>query len=128
MSKKQKEVCATLNSTEHLFILASAVTGCISISAFYSLFSIPIEITSSAIGLKTCVTTAGIKNCKSIIKTKKKEHNKIVLLAKTKINSIEVLISKSLIDSYISHDEFVLANNELKEYDDVKKRNQNLKT
>ena len=128
MSKKQKEVCATLNSTEHLFILASAVTGCISISAFYSLFSIPIEITSSAIGLKTCVTTAGIKNCNSIIKTKKKEHNKIVLLAKTKINSIEVLISKSLIDSYISHDEFVLVNNELKEYDDVKKRNQNLKT
>ena len=47
---------------------------------------------------------------KPIIKKKKKNHNKIVLLAKSKLNSIEVLISKALIDSVIGHDEFVLIN------------------
>ena len=67
---------------------------------------------------------AGIKKCKSIIKKKKNKHDKIVSLAKTKLNSIEVLISKALIDLYISHDEFVLVNNVLNEYDDMKKRNQ----
>ena len=56
-------------------------TGCISISAFASLLGIPIGITSSAIGLKICAITAGIKKCKLIIKEKKKDHEKIALLA-----------------------------------------------
>ena len=42
------------------------------------------------------------------------------MLVKTKLNSIEMLISKVLNDSYISHDEFILINNALKEYDDMK--------
>ena len=41
MSRKHKKVCTTLNYIEHFFILASTVTGCISISAFASLLSIP---------------------------------------------------------------------------------------
>ena len=41
----------------------------------------------------------GIKKYKSIIKKKKKKHDKVVLLAKTKLNSIEVLISNALTDS-----------------------------
>ena len=45
---------------------------------------------------------------------KKKKHDKIVLLGKDKLNTIKVLISKALIDSYISHDEFVLVNNMLR--------------
>ena len=57
---------------------------------------------------------AGIKRYKSLIKKKKKKRNKIVLLAKPKSNNTEVLIYKSLIDSYISHNEFVLINNALK--------------
>ena len=67
MSKKHKKVCTTLNYIEHFLILASTITGCVSISAFASLIGIPIGITSSAIGLKTCAITAGIKKCKSII-------------------------------------------------------------
>ena len=47
-----------------------------------------------------------IKNYKSIIKKKKKKHEKKALLAKLKLNRIEVLISKSLIDTNISHNEF----------------------
>ena len=46
---------------------------------------------------------------------------KIVLLGKDKVNTIEVLISQSLIDSYISHDEFVSVNNVLREYNEMKK-------
>ena len=48
MSKKHKKVCTTLNYIEHFLILASTITGCISISAFASLLGIPIGITSSA--------------------------------------------------------------------------------
>ena len=50
------------------------------------------------------------------------KHDKIVLLAKSKLNSIEVLISKDLIDSVISPDEFVLINDMLTEYDDMKEK------
>ena len=54
------------------------------------------------------------------MKKKKKKHNKILPWAKSALNSIEVLISKALIDSNISHDEFVLINNVPKEFDDRK--------
>ena len=50
-----------------------------------------------------------------------------MLLVKSKLNSIEVLISKALICSNISSDEFVLINNGLKEYGDMKEKNQILK-
>ena len=91
---------------EHFLILASTIIGCISISAFASLFGITVGITRSAIGLKICAITAGIKNYKSIIKKKKKKYDKIVFLAKSKLNKKEVLFSKALIDSVISHEEF----------------------
>ena len=50
------------------------------------------------------------------------------MLANSKWNSIEGLISKTLIDSVVSHDEFVLINNVQKEYDKMKKEIKNLKT
>ena len=96
----------TLNYTERFLVLASTITGCISISFFASLLGIPIEITSSAIGLRLCSITSGIKKYLSIIKKQKKKREKIVLLAKSKVNNLEVLISKALIDSNISQDEF----------------------
>ena len=52
----------------------------------------------------------------------------VVLLAKSKLNSIEVLFSKALIYSNTSHVEFILINNVLKEYDNLKKEIRNLKT
>ena len=63
-----------------------------------------------------CAIAAGMKKYKSVIKKKKKKHDKIVLLTKSRLNNIEVLISKALIDSNISHDEFVLMSNVPKEY------------
>ena len=76
MSKNHKKVCATL------FILKSI----------------------SVIGLRICTIIAGIKKYKSIIKKKKENHDKIVLLAKCKLKVTKALISKASIDSNISHD------------------------
>ena len=50
------------------------------------------------------------------------------MLVKSKLNSIEVLISKALIDLVVSHEEFVLINNVRKEYDEMIKEIKNLKT
>ena len=93
--------------------------------AFTFLVGIPIGISSFTIGLKISIITAGIKKYKSMNKKKKKKHDKILLLAKSKLNRIEILISKALIDSNISHDEFVLINNVLKEFYDTKEEIKN---
>ena len=119
-SQKHQKDCWNLNYFEHILILASTITVCVPISAFASLAGIPIGNMSSSMGLKMCVITARIKKYKSIhksiIKKKKKKHDKIVLSAKSKskLNSIEVLISKALISSVINHDEFALINSVLK--------------
>ena len=94
MSKKHKKVYRVLNYIEHLLILISKVTECITISSFASLVGVPIGIISSAIGLTICVITAGIKKYKSIIQKKEKKHDKIVLLAKSKLSSVDILIYK----------------------------------
>ena len=82
MSKKQKKNCRVLNYTEHLLILISAVTGCVSISGFASFVGISIEIKSFVVGLKACLITARIKKHKSIINKKKTMHDKIALSVK----------------------------------------------
>ena len=128
MNKNHKKVYTTLIYIEHFLILASTITGCASISDFASLAGIPIAITISAKGIKMCVVTEGIKKYKAIIKKRKKNHNKRVLLAKFKLNSIEVLIYKALIYLVISHNEFILINNEQNEYNDMKEEIINLKT
>ena len=53
---------------------------------------------------------------------------KMVLLGKDKLDTIEVLFSKSLIDSYISHDEFDSVNNVLREYNEMKEEIKNGET
>ena len=52
----------------------------------------------------------------------RQKHEEIVLLAITKLNAIEIVIFKALIESDISHHEFVLGNDELKEHYDIKKQ------
>ena len=84
MSGKYKKTSKYLNYAEHLLILVSTVT-------------------SSVVGLKICAITVGIKMYKSIIDKKKRNHDKLVLLGKVKLNTMEVLISKVLMDLCISH-------------------------
>ena len=62
------------------------------------------------------------------IKKKKKMHDKTVLMGKDKLNTIEVLIFKSLIDSYISHDKFISVNIILREYNEIKNKMKNSET
>ena len=107
MSEKYKKTCMYSSYVEHLLILASTITGCVSISSFASLVCARVGITSSTVGIKIWEILQQSKKKKK----KKKKHDKIVLLGKDKLNTIEVLISKVLIDSYISHDEFVSMNN-----------------
>ena len=70
-----------------MLILVLTVIGYVSISAFGLLVCVPADITCSAVGIKTCAITAGIKKCISIIKKKKNKNDKIVLLRKTKLDT-----------------------------------------
>ena len=108
-----------------MLILYSAVAGCVSISAFASLVCVSVGITSYTEGINICAITAGIKKYKSIIKKKKKKHDKIVLLGKDMLNTTEVLIAKALIGSYIINEEFSSVNNVLREYNEMKKEVKN---
>ena len=110
-----------MNYIDHSLIVIFTITEGVSISAFVSLVGITIG-TGSAIRWILCIITAGTKKYKSIIKKNKKKHDKIVLIAKFKLNRVEVLISTTLIDSNISRDEFVLINNALKELNDTKEK------
>ena len=126
-SRKHRKICTTLNYIERFLILIFTITGCVPISAPASLIGIPIGITNSAIVLKNNAIAAGIKRYKSIIKKKRNKHDKTVLLAKSKLNRTQALTSKALIDSVIIHDEFVLINNVLKEYNKMKEEIRDLK-
>ena len=120
ISKKRTNVCKILNYIKSLLILASTVTVCVSnfYFCFFSWYFVSIE--SSAVGINVCaIITAIIGKYNSLIKKKKMKNNKI-LLTKTKLNIMEVLISKALIDSFTSHDKIVSVNNVLREYDDMK--------
>ena len=103
-------------------IFISVVGGCVLIYAFASLLGVPVGITSSSAELQICALVTGIKMCKWIIKKKEKSMEYL------KLNTIEVLISKALIDSYINHDEFVSVNNVLWEFNEMKKEIKNPET
>ena len=112
-------MCRAVNYFEHFLVFISVVSGCVSISAFASLVGVPIGITSSAVGMKICAITAGIKRYKSIINKKRKKYDEIELSAKTKSSAIEVLIYKALHDSCINHEEFFSVSNVLREYNEI---------
>ena len=66
MSKRYKKTCRVLNYTGNSLIVISTITGCVSISAFASLLSIPTRIITYAIGLKIFVITARTQKHMSI--------------------------------------------------------------
>ena len=72
----------------YLFLLQQLLV--VSVSAFTSLVCALIGITSSSV-VNICAITTGIKNFKSVMKKKKNKHDKIVLLWKSKLHTIEVL-------------------------------------
>ena len=122
VSNKDKRITMTLYYIEHFLILASVITGCLSISAFASSLGIPIEIRNR---IKNLRNNEVFKKHKPI--TKKKKHIKIVLLANSELNSMEAFIFKSLNYSYSSHNENVSVNDVPKEFDEMKQEIRNLR-
>ena len=82
ISGNYKKTCKYLNYVEHLLILSSTIAACVSISAFASLVCVPVGITSSAVQINICAITVGIKRYKSIIKKRKKKHDKNSIVRK----------------------------------------------
>ena len=119
MSNKNENVCTTLDYIEHFLTLVFAVTVCISISTFSSLVYISTGIMSSAIGSNFCAIIARIIKHKSIIK--KRKHDEIALLSKTNLHCIKASIFRSLTDSYIVRDDFLLID-VLREYHNTKEK------
>ena len=73
------------------------------------------------------MTTGITKKLLKITRNKRKKHNKIVILAKSKLNSIETLISQALLHLEISHEEFRTIINEKEKYDRMKESIRNKK-
>ena len=80
----------------------------------------PVGIVSASFTLIFFITTGIIKKLLSTAIKKKKKHDQIFMLAKSKYNSIETLISKALNDINISHKEFMIILNEKDKYEKIK--------
>ena len=94
-------MCRLLNYFESVLASVFTISGCVSISAFASLVGVSVSIVSSM--NKNFAITAVIKKYKLIIKNKEKKYDKVKLLVKTKLNIIELLISKALFALHIDH-------------------------
>ena len=92
----------------------------VSIISFTSIVGAPVGIASANLTLFFSLTTGIVKKLLNITRNKKKKHDKILMLAKSKLNSIETLISQALIDMEISHEEFITILNEKDKYEKMK--------
>ena len=103
-----------------ILIILSATTGGITIISFTSTIGVPVGIVSASFTLIFSITTGIIKKLLSTTIKKKKKHDQILMLAKSKYNSIEALISQALNDIDISHKEFITILNEKNKYERMK--------
>ena len=87
-------------------IVLSATTRGVSICSFTSIDGALVGIASASFTLIFSLTTGIVKKLLNITRNKKKKHDKILMLAKSKLSSIETLVSQALIDMEISHEEF----------------------
>ena len=105
---------------DKILIVLSATTGGVSIFSFTSVIGAPVGIASASFTLVFSLTTGIIKKLLSTTRKKKKKHDQILMLAKSKFNSIETLISQALIDMDISHEEFIAIFKEKDRYEKMK--------
>ena len=124
-SKKLSKYVAAFDYIDKILIVLSATTGGVSICSFTSVVGAPVGIASANFTLIFSPTTGIIKKLLSTTRIKKKKHDKIFVLAKSKLNSIETLISQALIDMEISHEEFIAI---FKEKDKYEKMKENLRS
>ena len=103
-------------------IVSSVTTGSISIASFATVIGAPIGITSASVSLAFSICTGIVKKLLKRTRSKKKKHNKIVMLARNKLNSIESKIPETLKNKEISHEDFVTIINEEKKIQRTKRK------
>ena len=125
ISKKLSKYIATFDYIDKTLIVLSATSRGISIIFFTSVIGIPAGLASAIFTLVFSLTTGIIKKLLKITRKKKKNQNKIIMLSKIKLNSIEM--SQALIDLDISHEEFKTIANEKEKYELMKENIRNTK-
>ena len=124
-SKKLNKDLTVFDYIDKILIALSETSGGVSIISFTSVVGAPVGIASASFTLIFSLTTGIIKKLLGTTRNKNKKHDKILMLAKSKLNSVETLISQALIDMEISHEEFVSI---LKEKDKYEKMKKNLRS
>ena len=123
--KKLNEYVTVFDFIHKILIVLSATNGGVAIISFTSIAGAPVGIASASFTLIFSITTGIIKKLLKTTRNKKKKYDKILMLAKSKLNSIETLISKALNDMEISHEEFIII---LKEKDKFEGMKDNLRS
>ena len=126
MSKKLSKYIAAFDYIDKTLIVLSATSAGI-IFFFTSVIGIPAGLGSASFTLVLSLTTGIIKKLSKVTRKKKKKHNKIFILAKSKLNSIENLMSQTSIDLDMSHKEFKTIVNEKEKYEQMKESIRNTK-
>ena len=98
----------------------SASFGTLSIASYASVVGTPAGIAGSSLNLIYTIGTGISKSLLKVTKKRKKEHNKIIVLAKNKLNTIDTLLSSALNDSKISHEQFSNIITEANIYENIK--------
>ena len=105
---------------DKILIILSATSEGVSIISFTTIAGAPAGIASASFTLIFSIAKGIIKILLKITRNKKKKHDNILMLAKSKLTSIEILISKALNDMDISHEGFTIILNEKDKYDRMK--------
>ena len=126
--KKISKYIVAFDYADKLFITLSTSFGALSIVSHATVVGIPVGITGASLTLIFTVTTGVVKKLLNITRKKKKKHNKIITLARNKLNIIETLISWVLIDFDISHEEFSKIIYEKNNYELIKDNIRNAKS
>ena len=119
-SKKLNRYVTIFDYIDKILIILSATTGGISIISFTTTIGAPVGIASASFTLIFSITTGIIKKLLNMTINKKKKHDQLLMLAESKFNSIETLISQALGDLDISHEEFIMILNEKDKYEKMK--------
>ena len=114
ISKRLSKYIASFDYFGKSLIVLSVATGSISIASFATVIGAPAGIIGASCGFTFSITSGFVKKFLKTIRNKKKKHNKIVMLARSKLNSIESKISEALINNEISHEDFMTIINEEK--------------
>ena len=105
-SKKLSKYVTAFDFIDKILIVLSATSSGVCIILSTSYIGEPVGIASASFTLIFSLTTVIIKKLLTIARNKKKKHDKILMLTKSKFDSIETLVSQALIDMEISHEEF----------------------